>query len=401
MMVLSGKFFNVLIILIISVFLEMTMYGLSTFKLEEYLGRYEFEAPYLLCCSDAESMGMAELLEMANQEELKLWNSLKLGYTEVQGHPLLRRAIAQYLYQGLNAENIFTFAGAEDAIFCALTALCEPQDHVIVVTPCYQSLLEVPKSRGCSVTQVVLREEQGWQLNIEEIRSAIIPQTKAVVINFPHNPTGQILTPALQQALVDLLREQNIWLFADEVYLGLSPDASPQKLLPVALLYERAISLGVMSKSFGLAGLRIGWVACQNVKILSAIGSIKHYTSICNSAPAEILALIALRNKDKLWERNNAIIQNNFALLGDFLDRHSTMFSWVPSGGGCTGLIRYRGNMGIEEFCNRVIKEAGVLLLPATVYGMQEPFFRIGFGRASMPEVLAIFETWINKQPIL
>lgn len=373
------------------------MNNLPTFKLEEYLGHYEFKAPALLCCSDGETIEMHELLKLASPTERKLWEELTLGYTPVAGHPLLRTTIAQELYPTLTAENILCFAGAEEGIFCALSALCEPADHVILVTPCYQSLLEIPRTKGCNITTLVLEEKNAWRLDLEHLAQAITPQTKAVIINFPHNPTGQILTTHEQKQLIDLLRPQGIWLFADEVYLGLENPTAACAPAP-ALSYERALSLGVMSKSFGMAGLRIGWIASQDIHVLKKIEAVKHYTSICNSAPAEILAIIALRNKEKILTTTNAITAFNQQLLDAFFIRHAELFSWVAPRGGCTGFVRYHGPESIDQFCTNAREEAGILLLPGTIYDVSSPHFRIGFGRKNMPEVLQKFEEWIAER---
>ncbi len=368
---------------------------LNTFKLEKYLAHHEFSAPYLLCCSDAESFSMQEIIAMASPDDRALWDNLRLNYTETKGLPALREQITQSFYPSLKSDNILCFAGAEEGIFCALSSILEPSDHVIVLTPCYQSLMEIPKAQGCEVTEVKLQEKNDWRINLNDIKQAIKANTKCVVINFPHNPTGQVINQDELDGLIKLLEPHNIWLFADEVYHSLgSPLQGWAK--PVAKMYRYALSLGVMSKSFGLAGLRIGWIACQNKEILHKIEEIKHYTSICNSAPAEILSLIALKNKDQILARNNKIVADNLALLDAFFKKYAHLFSWVRPQGGCTGLVHYKDAMPINDFCEKVLKGCGVLLLPASVYSQDTPHFRIGFGRANMPESLKRFASHLD-----
>lgn len=356
---------------------------INTFKLEEYLSQHEFSAKYLLCCSDAESMNMAELLALANKDHKALWDSLRLGYTEVQGLPFLRQKISDSLYPGLEADNILTFSGAEEGIFCSLFALCEPADHVIVLTPCYQSLKEIPQLKGCELTCVSLREENNWRIDLEEIRKAIKSNTKWLVINFPHNPTGQVITPQELDSLIQLLDKHGIWLFADEVYrlLGAPKDGWA---LPAAVLYPKAISLGVMSKALGLAGLRVGWIACQDKAVIKRIELFKHYTTICNSAPSEVLSLIALGNQDAILDKNNQIVSTNLALLDEFFLEYSNYFSWVRPQGGCVGFVKYLKGDKVTDFCGKLLNDTGVLLMPATVYDSEENYFRIGFGRRDM-----------------
>ncbi|MCE2716220.1 MAG: aminotransferase class I/II-fold pyridoxal phosphate-dependent enzyme [Pseudomonadota bacterium] len=359
----------------------------NIFKLEEYLGQYEFKAPYLLCCSDAESITMQEMIDMGSSSSKDAWNKLSLGYTEVSGLPLLREQITQSFYPKLSANNILCFSGAEEGIFCALYTLCDPDDHVIVLTPCYQSLAEIPALKGALISHISLREENYWRIDLQEIQNAIKPNTKCIVINFPHNPTGQVITKNELQDLVDVCRAHNLWLFSDEVYRLLGNPS--EGWAPSAVeLYEKALSLNVMSKAFGLAGLRVGWIACQNNDLLKKIEQMKHYTSICNSAPSEILSLIALENKDKILARNNQIVDKNLQLLDSFMDQYRELFSWVRPQGGCVGFVRYKKEESIDNFSKRLVDDKGVLLMPASIYSHSSNHFRIGFGRKNMPESL-------------
>lgn len=372
--------------------------NITPFKLEAYYEKYEFKTRYMLSSSDPESWSLSEILTMADQQGCSLWEQQRFGYTEVRGLPLLRERIAESFYPELTAENILCFAGAEEGIFCSLLTLCTPQDHVIVLTPCYQSLLEIPKMAGAQVTALLLEEEEQWRINIEAIAAALQPNTKAVVINFPHNPTGQVITQEELSALIDLLEKRGIWLFSDEVYRLLGTVQS--WATPAACLYPRALSLGVMSKIFGMPGLRIGWIALQDKELLDRITRMKHYTSLCNSGPAEILSVIGLRNKDRLLERNNKVVADNLVLLDTFFQKHTDLFSWVRPQGGCTGFVRYLAKERVDDLCMRVMKEAEVLLLPGSTYDVASNHFRIGFGRKNMPEALARVERVVEGRGI-
>lgn len=372
---------------------------MNVFKLEEYLAKYEFSAKYLLCCSDAESFAMSEIIGMADEQEKDCWNHLRLGYTEVPGLPALRETVAQGLYSGLEAENILMFAGAEEGIFCALHIIIEEGDHVIVLTPCYQSLLEIPKSKGADITEIQLKEENDWRIDLQSIQRAIKPNTKCIVINFPHNPTGQVIEEGELQALINICEQNGIWLFSDEVYRLLGAPNKPWAS-PAASIYDKGLSLGVMSKAFGMAGLRIGWISCQNKAILKKIEQMKHYTSICNSAPSEILTLIALRNKDKILQRNNQIVADNLKLLDEFFIEYSHLFEWVRPQGGCVGFVKYKGKDSIESFCDRLVCKQNVLLMPASIYDYQSNHFRIGFGRKNMPECLDQLKEFLRHENI-
>ena len=357
---------------------------INTFKLEKYLSKYEFKASYLLCCSDAESFEMQEIIAMADRQDRLLWDNLRLGYTDDNGLLSLRQEIVDAFYPGLEADNILCFAGAEDGIFCSLNVLCEPSDHVIVLTPCYQSLLEIPQFRSLDVTKINLKEENQWKIDIAAIKAAIKPNTKIIIINFPHNPTGQVITEQEIIELSNLCQKHNIWLFSDEAYRFLgNPKENWAK--PAAICYEKAISLGVMSKAFGLAGLRIGWIACQNKQVLQKIKELKHYTSICNSGPSEILSLIAIKNKDRILARNNEIVKSNLTIFNDFLSNHHNYFSWAPPQGGCVGFVNYRKDEPVADFCKNLLEKKSVLLMPASIYDFNSNHFRVGLGRKNMP----------------
>jgi len=340
------------------------------FKLERYFARYEFTAERLLCCSDIEGWSMADVLALADEECRALWEGLTLGYTESTGHPLLRREIAR-LY-GLEAEDILTFAGAEEAILAALSALLGPGDHALVTWPGYQSLHEVARATGAEVERLELREQEGWRLPEPRLK----PNTRLVVVNFPHNPTGAVLT----REELDYLLALPVTIFSDEVYRGLEYGPT---LPAAASLSETALSLGVMSKAYGMAGLRIGWLACRDRALLRRIATFKDYTTICSSAPAEILALIALRAHERVLARNRALVEANLRLVDDFFARHADRLGWVRPQAGCIGFPRLlRDN--VEDFCRQLVERESTLLLPGSVYDFPGQHFRLGYGRTDL-----------------
>ena len=235
-----------------------------------------------------------------------MWAGLRLGYTESTGHPLLRREIAA-LYDSVDADDVLVFAGAEEAIFCLMTTSLDPGDHVVVTWPGYQSLYEVARAVGAKVGLHLLREEDGWALDVDRLVRSFHPETRMVVVNAPHNPTGMLPTPDEWRRLAAECSSRGIRLVADEVYRFLEHDGAPT--LPAgADLDERAVSIGVMSKSFALAGLRIGWLATRDRAVLDRCARMKDYTTICSSAPSEVLALIALRARDAVLERSRSIV---------------------------------------------------------------------------------------------
>jgi aspartate/methionine/tyrosine aminotransferase len=372
---------------------------LPDFKLETYFSKWEFTARYHMTASDVQSMTMAELLAMGSEEQRAAFQNLWLGYTETFGDPALRESIAG-LYEGMQSADVLCFAGAGEGIYIAMHVLLEKGDHAIVVTPNYQSAETVPLSI-CEVSGVALDPADGWSLDIDAVRAAVRPNTKLISINFPHNPTGKVLERGRFDALVGLCRQHGIWLFSDEVYRGLSVDGKPQ-LPAVADVYERGLSLAVMSKAYGLPGLRIGWIACQDRTVLSRMERMKHYISICNSAPSESLAKIALLNGGRILERNNRLITANLGKLKALFNEFEDLFEWYTPDGGCVGYPRYKGTDGVENFARGLVESAGVLLLPASLYRSElnptpDNRFRIGFGRANIEEGIAAMRSYLLR----
>lgn len=368
--------------------------NLPPFKLERYFAKYEFTTKYLLCSSDSESMSIADLLAIENGAAEKFQQHW-LGYTESQGSPALRTEICK-LYETIQPEEILVHAGAEEAIFLFMFAVFKEYDHVIVHSPGYQSLAEVARAAGCDVSPWQAREANGWSLDLDELRHLMRTNTKAIILNTPHNPTGYLMPRADYEAVHKFAQEKNLLLFSDEVYRESEYD--PATRLPAACdLGDHAISLGVTSKTYGLAGLRIGWVATKNGEIYAKMASLKDYTTICNSAPSEFLAEVAMRNRHKLVERNIGIIQDNLRLIDDLFARHSDLFSWVRPRAGSMAFPRLlRGE--VNEFCDRLVKQAGVLLLPGSLYDDSRNHFRLGLGRRNLPEAVEKLEEFLNHQ---
>jgi aspartate/methionine/tyrosine aminotransferase len=369
------------------------------FALEVYLSRFEFAAKHHMTASDAQSMPLNELLGYASPADRERFNTLHLGYTETFGSPSLRETIAT-TYDTVRARDILCFAGAEEAIYVAMKVLLQPQDHCIVLTPNYQAAETVPLSI-CSVTGVALDEDHNWSLDIDKVKAAIRPNTRLISINFPNNPTGAIPSQEIFRALVDLCRMNGIWLFSDEVYRLI--ERSESQRLPQAVdAYERGVSLNVMSKAYGLPGLRIGWLAAKDPAFLLACEHYKHFLSICNSGPSEVLAEIALKARGRILERNRDLVRNNISKLDTFFAEFPALFEWCEPDGGCVAFIQYKGRDGVEAFTARLVEEAGVLLLPSSVYHsdlgpVPKDRFRIGFGRNNMDEGLTAFRNWLRR----
>ena len=253
-------------------------------------------------------MTLTALLSMAEEDDLRRWQNLGLGYDDPRGAFWLRSEIAAR-HQGLEGDDVLCCAGAQEALTCVMQALLTRDDHAIVVVPIYQ-----PSERAvtsiCAATCVVLEDRGNWRLDIGKIAAAVRPNTRLVLMNFPNSPTGALIDPASLAELVGLCRRHGLWLVNDEVYrLMISePAALPS---PVADVYERGISIDAVSKSFGLPGLRVGWVVCRDRRLLARMCSAKSQLSSYVAAPSEVLARIALRAEASILRRNKSVARSN------------------------------------------------------------------------------------------
>lgn len=361
--------------------------------LARFFAQHRGRARFLLSSSDVEECGLQELLGLADDETRRLWEELTLGYADIEGRASLRAEIAG-LYPGLEADDVLVCAGADEAILLALTALLDPGDHAVVTWPGYAALHEVAQATGARVSLLRLDSGSGWRLDPEELRRLLKPTTRLVIVNFPHNPTGALPDRATFEAVVALTREVGATLLSDEVYRFLERPGADR--LPPAAASMGGVSLGALSKTLGLAGLRVGWLATRNRALLARAARLKHSTSGCGSAPSEILALIALRARERLLGRSRARLEANLALLDAFFESRPELFEWTPPRGGSVAFPRLRASLPVEEFAEALVREEGVLVVPGSVYGDDENRFRIGFGRACVPSALTALGRFVD-----
>jgi len=357
---------------------------LRDFALEVHFSKWEFNARHHLTASDMESLSLRDLLALGTDADREAFEATSLGYTETWGAPDLRTAIAA-TYDTMAQDNILTLAGAGEGLYALARVLLGPNDHAIVPTPNYQSAETVPAAI-CETIGVPMRIEGGkWRLDIDAIKDAIRPNTRLISLNFPHNPTGALMPRADLDALITLARTDGIYILCDEVYRGVELDPNLQ-MPQIADVYERGISLNVLSKAYGLPGLRIGWLASPDRDVLQRVERYKHYLSICNAAPAERLGMIALAAREQIFARNRALLRRNLtafeALLADF----PGLIDFSAPEGGCVAYPRYTGPGTVETFCADLIENHGILLLPAALYrsdlgATPNDRFRIGLGR--------------------
>jgi aspartate/methionine/tyrosine aminotransferase len=371
---------------------------IKPFKLERFYTIHEFTATHLLCSSDCEAMSIGDLLALEKDATQKFHNHW-LGYTETKGNPELRQNISE-IYNKISPDEILVCAGAQEPIFLFSHAVLKAGDEVVVQSPCYQSVQSIPESIGCKVVNWTVNYINNKpEYDVDELAKRITNKTKVIFLNSPHNPTGHHFSKEEQTAIVDLARKYDCLIFCDEVYREL--EHSPYYAIPAfADAYEKGVSLGVMSKAYGLAGLRIGWIATKHKERVEQVAVLKEYTTICSSAPSEFLAGVALRNRDKILKRNLEIIQSNIPLLNTFFDTYSHLFTWYQPTAGPISFVRMNFEFDDMAFVNKVVKEKGVLLLPGEVYDYKG-YFRVGFGRKNIPEALEKFEEFVKEDLLI
>jgi aspartate/methionine/tyrosine aminotransferase len=378
------------------------MRRLPDFQLEVFFSRWEFAARHVLTASDAQSMSLGELLALGTDEDRKAFDRITLGYVPTWGGDELRQAIAA-TYVDLRPEDVLAFAGAQEGLYWMMQE-AGPGDHVILTVPGYQSLESLALATGAEVTGMALEPEKGWVLDLDRLTRALRANTRLVAVNFPHNPTGAVPDHATFKALVDLCEARGIRLFCDEVHRGLELDPA-RRLTQAADLSPMAVSLNVTSKSYGLAGLRVGWIASRDRALLSRLERRKHYTSISNSGPGEFLTTLALRHGEAIQARNRAIIRRNLPLFDAFFARWTELFDWERPRGGCICFPRYRGADGVEAFCRDLVEQAGVLFAPASLFGSDlantpTDRFRVGVGRSNPEPALEAMQRFLDRRGV-
>jgi aspartate/methionine/tyrosine aminotransferase len=377
------------------------MIPLPDFHLEVYFSHWEFAAKHVLTASDAQSMSLEELLALGTEKDRSCFEQMGLGYTPTWGGEALRVAVAE-TYDRLSPEDILCYAGAEEALYWLMQECAGPGDHMILTVPNYQSMESVALATGAQVTGLLLDPHDDWALNLDSVKKALRPTTRLIAVNFPNNPSGSIPDRTTFTELVNLCESRGIRLFCDEVHRGLELD--PGIRLPQAAdLSPKAVSLNVMSKSYGLAGLRVGWLATRDRALLERLEKRKHYTSICNSGPSEFLSCLALKHGDAIQARNRAIIQRNLPLFDAFFTKWPDLFEWRHPKGGCICFPRFKGKEGVETFCRELVEQEGVFLAPASLFRSslaETPTdrFRVGVGRANPEPALEAFDRFLKRR---
>lgn len=369
------------------------------FGVEIWMNRYETVCDWNLAETCVESLTVAELLEMAGEpgDLLAELLPMKLTYGAIEGSERLRHLIAG-LYDGQGIENVVVTHGAIGANALVHETLVEPGDRVVSVLPTYQQHYSIPESYGADIRILKLREENGFLPDLEELARLAAPGTKLICLNNPNNPTGALMDRGFLGKVVEIARASGAWVLCDEVYRGTDQEGGGMTA-SIADLYEKGISTGSMSKTFSLAGLRLGWIVAP-AELLRAVSIHRDYNTISVGMLDDHFAAVALENRDRILARSRAITRGNLAILSEWVDREPSI-SWVKPKSGTTALLRYDLPLSSEALCTRLLERTGVMLTPGSAMDM-EGYLRIGYanGEAVLREGLRRFSRFLEEERV-
>jgi aspartate/methionine/tyrosine aminotransferase len=323
-----------------------------------------------------------------------MWERLHLGYPDFRGHPKLREAIARR-YRAIGPDDLVEVS-PEEGTFIALNTMLDAGDEVIVMEPAMPPLHEIPRAIGCNVVPWRLEAtEWGWKLDMDFLSENISSKTKMIILNIPNNPTGYAPVLTELQRIAQIADRAGAWIFSEESFRGMERD--PAAIIPpMADVYNRAISLGGISRN-GFAAMGVGWLATQNHTAVSNFLSYKDYTSLCPNAMSEILAIIFFRNIQEITLRNRKIIVENIELAEAFFKSRKKWFEWTPPNAGSTAFPKLDPSRKSSDFCNRAMKDAGLMIVPDRLFSVDLNRFRIGYGRRNFGPALAKFSDFTDS----
>ncbi|MCC3144323.1 aminotransferase [Halanaerobium sp. Z-7514] len=347
---------------------------IAAFGVEEWMNEYEKGAKYNIAETCVESLTVEELLNLSDNPEKKLEEikKIRLDYGDIKGSKAFKKGVCS-LYKSLAPQNILPSHGASGANFLVMYSLVEADDRVVSVHPTYQQLYSIPESFGAEVKKLELKYEDNYAIDLAKLRQLVNQNTKLIAINNPNNPSGVVMGEETLKAIVEIAREVDAYVLADEVYRGLN---KAKKIPAVADLYEKGISVGSMSKIFSLAGLRMGWLAAAE-EIIDNCQLHRDYTTISNGKIDDFLSVIALENRDKIFKRNSNKLEDQLEILDQWV-KSEALVEYVKPNGGTTAFLNYKIDLASEKFSKKLYDEKGVLTVPGSAFG-REGFIRVGF----------------------
>ncbi len=358
------------------------------FALERWMTTWELAVTHDICESGIKPLSIADIMNLIPENEADALehdlHALPLGYSEARGTERLRTTLAA-TYAGTTAENILVTTGAIEANFLLFNALSRPGDHVVAIEPAYQQLGSVPAGLGAEVDRISVIHEDGHYLDIDELAKLVRPETRLIVVNTPHNPTGCMMSDDDLQRLVEIARASDAWILCDEAYRWIQHPGGADIPAPMRGRYEKGISVGTVSKPFGVPGLRIGWFAAP-AEIVQQAWAMRDYISLSPAKLSDVIAECVIRNRDAIFARNSVIIAANLATATDWFADNADLATWQPPQAGLLAMMRYTAEIDSTTLANRLAEEVGVMLAPGDTFGMPGTL-RIGIGQD--PQIFA------------
>jgi aspartate/methionine/tyrosine aminotransferase len=352
------------------------------FALERWMTAHELHVAYDIAESGIFPQTVSDLLAFEPEDEreqvIRDLLDLRLGYSEATGTLALRSLLAE-TYTDCGPENILVTTGAIEANFLLFNVLLNPGDHVVAPYPAYQQLYSVPRAIGCDVDLWQVRHEDGFRFDLDDLERLVRPETRLIVVNSPHNPTGAVLSPGEMQHVYDLARSVGAMVLSDEAYRWLTIPGGDDPAPPMYNLGPGGISVGTLSKPFGLPGLRLGWMAAP-AELAAECWFTRDYVSLSPGKLNDALAILAIKHRDKIIDRNEAIISENLSIANAWFAKHADILSWSPPRGGLLALLRYNLDIPSLDLANKLAEQYSVMLAPGSAFGF-EYHLRIGIGQ--------------------
>lgn len=350
---------------------------IAPFKVEEWMNAYETKAVYNIAETCAYSVSLRELFALCGKDLEGFWRELadlRLTYGDILGNPDFLSGITS-LYTSLAPEDIIPTHGAAGANHLAISALVEPGDHVIAAMPTYQQLYSIPEAIGAEMSILQLKKEEGYLPNLSELKELLRPDTKAIILNNPNNPTGALMSGEMLREIADLARSVDAYVMIDEVYRHLTQEETYSE--SIVDLYEKGVATSSMSKVFSLAGIRLGWAAVKDPVLKEKILSHRDYTTISCSMIDERIGAIAVKNAPRLLERNKELVRRNLKILDEWVQKEP-LIDYVKPSAGTTALLHYNLPIPSRKFCTELLETTGALLTPGECFE-EEYSLRIGY----------------------
>lgn len=360
---------------------------LNDFKVEQWMNDHEKDAVYNLTDTCAVNLTLDQLLELETLD----FSEIVMDYGDITGDTELKKEILS-LYTSGTIDQITTTHGCIQANELVMATLLEKGDHVITCIPGYQQFSDYPKSIGCTVSELMLNEEKGWMIDIQDFVNAIQDNTKMIILNNPNNPTGTLMKDEFLLKLVHLAKDKGIYILCDEVYRGYETN----DVSSISDLYELGISTSSLSKLYGLAALRLGWIKA-NKEIINQINVRRDYALISTGPLLDKLGAIALKHKEILLKRSYETVQKNKQIITSWL-KENPKFSLVMPESGTVSFLKYSMPISSVELCKRLLKETGVFFVPGKCFGI-ENHLRLGLAKQSdlLIQGLNILSNWTNE----